>query len=128
MLISAADVVEMYGFLALRFRWRRAPDVVGVEEALREADSLAGERIEDAPAALLFALIRRPMDLGDASERLPYVLVENLARRLGAEVRLDPLAADMRTLRERILARDPERRATFDDVRAFLAARTRSLP
>jgi len=123
-LTSVADVVDTHAFLARRFRWQWPLDVDGVEEALREAESLAGHA-EYEPAALLLALWRRRMDLGDAWEQLPLVLVENLARKIGAEIRLDPRDREVQVLRMRAIARDPALRATLDDVRAFLAARLR---
>lgn len=125
MLTSVADISDTHTFLARRFRWRWPLNLVGVEEALHEAERLAAGRTEDEPAALLLALWRRPMDLGDAWEQLPLVLVENLARKLGTEVRLDPRDREVQALRMRVIARDPALRATLDDVRAFLEARTR---
>src|SRR5262249_27765098 len=77
------------------------------------------------PAALLLALWRRPNDLTDAWEQLPLVLVENLSRRLGVDVRLDPRDREVLALRMRTIARNPADRATLDHVRAFLAARVR---
>jgi hypothetical protein len=124
-MISSADILHTHVYLARRFRWRMPIVIAGIDEALREAEALAVGRPEDEPAALLFALLRRPMDLRDAWERLPFVLAENLLRQLGAEIRLDPLAADVQALRMRVIARDPTERATLDDVRAFLAERTR---
>ena len=122
-MLSASEVVRTHAFLARRFRWRLPLVLAGVEEALREADALAAGKAEDEPAALLLALLRRPMDLGDAWERLPLVLVENLVRQLGAEIRLDPADREVQALRMRAVARKPGDRATFDEVRAFLAAR-----
>lgn len=124
MLPPLEKLLDAHAYLKRRFRWRRPLDVVGVEEALREAAALAGERAEDEPAALLFALTRRPNDLTDAWDQLPLVLVENLAReQLGAEIRLDPADLALRALRMRVLAREPAKRATFEDLRAFLAPR-----
>ena len=122
-MISSAEILRTHAFLARRFRWRRPVVVSGIEEALREAEALAAGRREAEPAALLLALLRRPMDLGDAWEQLPLVLVENLARRVGTELRLDPTDLEIHPLRMRVIARLPSDRATFEDVRAFLIAR-----
>jgi hypothetical protein len=124
-MLPTVDVVgRAFEFMALRHGWRRPMDRVGVEEALREAATLAGDRTEDEPAALLYALMRRPMDLADGWPLLAYLVVENHTRRaLHAELRLDPSETDLRALRMRILARDPAERARFEDVRAFLLAR-----
>jgi hypothetical protein len=51
--------------------------------------------------------------------------VENLSRRLGVDVRLDPRDREVQALRIRTIARKPAERATLDHVRAFLAARVR---
>lgn len=126
-MIARAEILRTHAFLARRFRWRRPLVVVGIDEALREAEALAAGRREDEPAALLLALLRRPMDLGDGWERLPLVLVENLARQLGAELRLDPRDDAVQALRMRAIARAPAERATFDEVRAFVAARLRRM-
>ncbi len=123
MLISLGEIIDTHRFLARRFRWHWPLDPAGVEEALREADALADGRVDDEPAALLLALMRRRMDLGDAWERLPLVVVENVARKLGAEIRLDPRDTEVQALRMRAIARDPADRATLDDVRALLVSR-----
>ena len=65
------------------------------------------------------------MDLGDAWEHLPLVLVGNLVRKIGAELRLDPRDREVQVLRMRAIARDPALRATLGEVRAFLEARLR---
>jgi hypothetical protein len=128
MLPRLEELLDGYEYLKRRHQWRWPIDPVGVAVALREAAALAGGCVEDEPAALLFALTRRRIDLADAWERLPLLLVRSLARRsLGAELRLDVDDPAVRALRMRILARDPEGRATFDDVRAFIAARLRPL-
>jgi len=78
--------------------------------------------------ALLFALLRRPMDLGDANPDLAFLLASGHARRtLGAALRLDAHDPELRALRMRLLARDPARRATYEDVCAFVAERLRPL-
>jgi hypothetical protein len=124
MLPSLDAVRRAYDFMKLRHRWRRPLDLVGIEEALREAATLAGDHTEAEPAALLYALMRRPMDLGDGWPLLAYLMVENHVRNeLHAELRLDPGDMEVRALRMRIIARDPAERARFDDVRAFVDAR-----
>lgn len=127
MLPALGDLVDAHAFMKRRYRWRRPLDVIGVEEALREAAALSCGRIDDEPAALLYALLRRPNDLTDAWPQLAYVVVENFVREaLHAEVRLDDLEdMDLRALRMRVNARAPADRATFEDVRAFLASRIR---
>jgi hypothetical protein len=82
---------------------------------LREASELAADRIEDEPAAILFAMTRRPRRLGDAWQALPLVLAENMARKAGMQLRLDIRDVELESLRLRVAAR----LATFDDVRAW---------
>jgi|HubBroStandDraft_6_1064221.scaffolds.fasta_scaffold720522_2 hypothetical protein len=126
MLPTLDAVRRAYAFMKARHRWRRPLDLVGVEEALREAATLAGDRPEDEPAALFYALMRRPMDLADGWPLLAYLVVENHARNaLHAELRLDPSDMELRALRMRIIARNPVERARFDDVRAFVNVRIR---
>jgi hypothetical protein len=128
MLPPLAEVLASYTFLKRRFRWRWALDPAGVEEALREAAACAGDRVEDEPAALLYALLRRPMDLGDAHPELAFLLARSHARSaLGAALPLDAHDPELRALRMRLVARDPARRATYDDVCAFVAERLRPL-
>ena len=97
-------------------------DEARVAEALGEAAALAAERPEDEPAALMYALSMRPRALPEG-----WVFVarcaDNLARvYLRAELVLDePDELDM--LRLRVFAKQ----ATFEDMRAFLAARLRPL-
>ena len=100
----------------------------GVTEALRDAAACAGDRIEDEPAALLFAFLRRPMDLGDAHPELTFLLVRAHARNaLRATLRLDAHDPELRALRMRLVARAPARRATYEDVRALVVERLRPI-
>jgi hypothetical protein len=128
MLPPLAEVLASYAFLKRRFRWRWPLEQAGVEEALREAAACAEGRVEEEPAALLFAFLRRPMDLGDAHPELAFVLAKGQARNaLGAALRLDAHDPALRALRMRLVARDPARRASYDDVCAFVAERLRPL-
>lgn len=123
--VRTADVVAAYGFLGRRHGWRRALDQAGVAEALLETEALAAGRIEDLSAALLLAFWRRPMDLGDGGDLLPCVLARNVAGHLGWVLDLDLADRAVRALRWRVLARDPASRPGFEEVRAFVAARSR---
>ncbi|MFT3773924.1 MAG: hypothetical protein QM820_51805 [Minicystis sp.] len=129
MLPPLEELLSAYAFLKRRHRWRWHPDAAGIGEALREAEAIANGRVEDEPAALFFALTRRRNDLGDAWETLPVLVVQQLTRTsLQAELRVTVEDSDLRALRMRIVERELAKRATFDDVRAFLAARLRPLP
>jgi len=117
---SIDEVRAAHTFLARRFGFSPFLDGAAISDALAEAEDLARGRPEDEPAALLFAFTRRPRQLAEAWTRLPLVLAENHARRAGAEVRLDVRDVELENLRLRVTAR----LATFDDVRAWVAART----
>jgi hypothetical protein len=122
MIPSVERIVQAVGFLGRRFRWRWPTNVAGLREAIAEAEVLAAGREEDEPAALLYALLRRPNDLGDAWPLLAILLAENHAAELGRALRLQEDDA-LRSLRMRIIARDPDRRAGFSEVRNFVSAR-----
>lgn len=113
--LSACSFWARSNALPLRF------DEPRVVEALEEAEALA-ERPADEPAAILFAFSKRPNALPEG-----WTFVErcalNLARvNLRAEIALEtPDALDF--LRLRVLANQ----ASFDDVRAFIAARLRPI-
>ncbi len=124
MIPSLAEVRRAYSFHARRFDLPRTFDEPAIAAALRSAVDLAAGRIEDEPAALLFALTRLPRQLGAMWEGLPLVLAENLARNvLRLSLRLAPEDVDLENLRLRVAARA----ASFEDVRTFVAARLRPL-
>jgi hypothetical protein len=114
MLPSLDAVCRAYAFMKLRHRWRRTLDLAGIEEALDEAATLAGGSPEREPAALLYAFLRRPMDLADGWPSLAYLIVE---------LRLDPTDMELHALCMRLIARAPAERARYEDVLRFLEAR-----
>jgi len=118
MLPSLASVLETQTFLARRFGLDPRCDPKRITEALHEAAELAQDREIDEPAALLFALTRRPRALGALWLRAPLVLATNQARRLGFHLACDPGDVELENLRLAIIAR----RATFEDVRTWVAA------
>lgn len=121
-MIPTLDEVEAaYAFLARRFGLARELDQEAVADALHEATDLAAGRVEDEPAALLFAMTKRPRRLGDAWQALPLVLAENMARTSGLALRLDVNDVDLESLRLRVVAR----LATFEEVRAWVESRLR---
>ncbi|MEP7124082.1 MAG: hypothetical protein ABJE95_24355 [Byssovorax sp.] len=89
-------------------------------EALSEATALAAGRAEDEPAALLFALTKRPRALVEGWD-YPVICATNLARMHGVALVIgNPI--DLDTLRLRIVVGT----ASFEDVRAWVAERVRS--
>lgn len=117
------EVRAAHVFLVRRFALARRLDESAIIDALHEAAELARGRVEDEPAAILFALTRHPKRLGDAWLRLPLILAENVARKANMELRLDVHDVALETLRLRVAAK----LATFEDVRAWMVTRTRSL-
>jgi hypothetical protein len=99
-----------------------ACDEARVEEALVEAAELSAGHPEDEPAALIFALTKRARALAGGWDFV-VLCARNLARVvLKAELVIDdPIALD--ELRLRVVARS----ASFDDVRAWVAARLHPL-
>jgi hypothetical protein len=121
--------------------WR---DCAGAfERALRLAAALAGDRAEDEPAALLLALTLHPRDLGDAWSDFPIAEARRLARSQGLHLDVKITDVELENLRLRLVQRraqhlsrsaagqgEPEGEVAhlgFEELRAFLAARTRPL-
>jgi hypothetical protein len=142
MLPRVAQLIEGHRWFCRAHRIPcRDPEAVdlALDDACRVAASLAGDHAPDEPAALLFALTLKLGALGDAWAGFPVVVAGNLAvAALGAELRLD--RADqiaLENLRLRAVSRrsafeDPrtshdERRAIFEELRAFVTTRLRPL-
>jgi hypothetical protein len=108
-------------FVVVRDLSRRR-DEPRIAESLAEAAELAAGRPEDEPAAMLFAFSKRARAIVDAWN-LPVLYARNLARTQGFALILDFDDVELMRLRLRV-ATD---QATFEDVRAFVAARLRPL-
>jgi hypothetical protein len=108
------DVVAAYDFMARRYGVRRRAGVDLIREAMDEARSLAARAIEE-PAALFFALVRRPAALPGLHAALVEQLMVNHAAVLG-------LALDPKGLRALHVPVTQEH-MDFDAVRAWFAAR-----
>lgn len=120
MIPSLAEVRRAYVFHARRHNLPRTFNEPAIAAALHQAAELAGGRIEDEPAALLFALTRHPRDLGEAWVGLPLLLAENHAQStLGLQLRLPAEDVELENLRLYVTAGQ----ATFEDIRAFVAGR-----
>lgn len=79
MIPTRDQVVHAWLWTARRERLARAPNPQVIDLALAEASELATE-IEDEPAALFYALARRPRGLGDAWGTTIVLLAANHAR------------------------------------------------
>jgi hypothetical protein len=91
-------------------------DEARLAEALREARELAAARETDEPAALFFALSRRPRAFGKAHGRMTLHLTVEHARVLGLAFAVD--LAVLELLRARILRRAIE----FEELCAWFIA------
>lgn len=111
---------------------------VAITRSRLTAATLAAGNERDEPAALLFALTIEAPSLGEAWVAFPMVVLRNFARRaLRVEIVLDAGdAVALHTLRVRIVderavfsaAGQLERRATFEELRVFIARRMRAFP
>jgi hypothetical protein len=111
---------------------------IAITRARLTAAALAAGQERDEPAALLFALTIEAPSLGEAWIAFPMVALRNFAKRaLGEELVLDAGdAVTLHALRVRIAdergvfaAAGPlERRATFEELRVFIARRMRRPP
>jgi hypothetical protein len=111
---------------------------LAITRARLTAAALAAGHERDEPAALLFALTIEAPSLGEVWIAFPMVVLRNYARRaLGVQFVLDAGdAAALHALRVRIAderavfaaAGQLERRATFEELRVFIARRMRPLP
>ena len=123
MIPPLAALLEAHTLFVRGRRLRPQRDEARLAEALREALELCDGRPQDEPAALLFALSRRPRALGDAWD-FPVVCARNLARSiLSADLGCEDDDVDFVNLRLRLAAKQ----ATFEETLAFLAARLRPI-
>jgi hypothetical protein len=101
--------------------WHDCSGALG--EALALAVELAGDRTEDEPAALLYALTLRPRALDQAWLAFPVAEACRHARRVGLHLALDVDDVELENLR--LGAMDPRLGIGFDQIRAYCAARMR---
>ncbi len=85
MILSVAEILRGWKFVARRNGVEPVANVRAVEAALEHARSLA-ERPTDAPAALFYAFACRPRALVGGARVMPALLATNEARRLGLEL------------------------------------------
>lgn len=97
-------------------------DEARLAEALREATELAGANEQDEPAALLFALTRRPRTFGKAHGRMTLHLAVEQARSLGLALRVDMAVIEL--MRARILRGAID----YEELRAWFAAHLAPVP
>jgi hypothetical protein len=149
MLPSARELARRHAAYCLKYNviWR---DCAGALDLMvRLAVALAGDRTEDEPAALLFALTIQPRALGDSWTVFPIVETRRLARSQGLSLEVKVTDVELENLRllliqhrvrylpggvESLPLLEPDELAAvaarlgFLDLCAFLAARMRPLP
>jgi hypothetical protein len=91
-------------------------------DALREAGTLAGGRETDEPAALFFALSRRPRSFGKAHGEMTLHITVEHARVLGFALTVD--VAVLELMRARIVRGAIE----FDELRNWFAEHRAAIP
>jgi hypothetical protein len=121
MIPAARSLLGGYAFAARRRGWTTSPNERAFGEAVEEARALAMEP-RDEPAALFYALARRPRVLREAWPVLPALLMLNHAGRL----RLYLAAGDEELDRLRVAI--VVQRLTFEHVREWFRARLEVVP
>ncbi len=101
MLPDLEALLAGYAFYANQNHFAPDRDEARLADALREAAALAGDHEDDEPAALFFALTRRPRTFGKAHGRMTLHLTMEHARALGFALTAD--VAVLELTRARIL-------------------------
>jgi len=122
---SLAVVLRTHDFVVHSHRLKPKRDVSLVAAALALAAELAGDRPEDEPAALLFALSLHGLALSDGWEVVPWLLARNHARKLGLVLRCDE---DEEVALMRLRLNVAQKRSSFEEVRAWVAAHLHRSP
>jgi hypothetical protein len=116
MLPDLEALLAGYALYAKQNRFAPDRDEARLADALREAGALAGGHEEDEPAALFFALTRRPRTFGRAHGRMTLHLAVQHARALDLALTAD--VAVLELMRARILREAID----FEDLRDWFAA------
>jgi hypothetical protein len=116
MLPELEALLAGYALYATQNRFAPDRDEVRLAEALREAAALSRGAERDEPAALFFALTRRPRVFGKAHGRMTLHLALEHARALGLA-----LTTDVGVL-ELMRARIVRGAIDFEELRAWFAA------
>jgi hypothetical protein len=111
-----------YELYAAQNRFSSNRDEARLAEALREAGSLAGSQEADEPAALFFALSRRPRAFGNAHGRMTLHLAVEHARALGFALTVD--VAVLELIRARIIRGFID----FEELRSWFTAHLALIP
>jgi hypothetical protein len=121
MLPAPDDLLQGFARYAERRRREAACDAKAVAAALREAAKLAQEHEPSEPAALFYALARRPRAFGALHGDMLVLLAVEQARAVGLELGFTPIELEIHVLR--ILRGE----MTFPELRGWFAARLRPI-
>lgn len=121
MIPDASTVLIGAVFLARRYGVRRPPDAEVVRLALAKAEALAGGVERDEPAALFHALASVPHAFPGVGSGVVLLVTMNHSAALGLV--LDAERGELL----RYVRAISDGRVSFDEVRAWFAARTRAL-
>lgn len=121
MIPNAAEVLSGYAFLARRHRLSVPASERAVTAALDTARTLAADREEDEPAALLFAFASYRRAFPEAWRLMAGILAVGQARSSGYQLSATPADFDQ------LLSAVMHHEAGFVDVRAWVALRLRPL-
>lgn len=116
MLPDLATLVAGYELYAKQNGFVPNRDEARLGDALREAGTLAGGQEAEEPAALFFALSRRPRTFGNAHGRMTLHLTMEHARAIGVALTVD--VAVLELMRARIVRGAIE----FEELRRWFAA------
>lgn len=117
MLPAPDDLVEGFSRYAKRRQVDGACDARAVGAALREAEKLAAGHEHDEPAALFYALARRPRVFGALHGDMLVLLAVEQARAVGLDLSFTAVELDIHIIR---MLRGE---MTFVEVRGWFAAR-----
>jgi hypothetical protein len=117
MLPALDSLLEGFGRYAERRQRHVECDVPAVRAALREAARLARAREADEPAALFYALARRPRAFGSLHGDMLVLLATEQARSVALELSFEPIELAIHVIR--ILRAE----MTFLELRGWFAAR-----
>jgi hypothetical protein len=122
MLPDLEALLAGYALYAKQNRFAPDRDEARLADALREAGALAGIDEANEPAALFFALSRRPRIFGRAHGRMTLHLTVEHARALGLALTTD--VAVLELMRARIV----RQAIAFEELRDWFAAHLEPIP
>jgi len=121
MLPELADLLDGFELYAERHRAPNARDERAIGAALREAGLLSRGNERDEPAAIFYALARRPRAFGKLHGDMLVLVTVEQAHAVGLDLRFEPVELQIHRLR---IVRGE---MTFAELSAWFAARLRPM-